>query len=149
MRPVGSKNYLPQDINVFKKNVLKYIRRGKSILQIVKLESMPDDNFIYKMLDKDKQFKDDYVQARQDQALFYAEKIESTIHDLKSLDADKKDRNTIDIARLEVDSLKWIASKLLPKTYGSAQNVNNIQVNLTPVEGMQIYDGTIKTESSE
>jgi hypothetical protein len=84
------------------------------------------------------QFKDDYTHARQKQALFYVEKIENVIDNLKT--SSEKSRENTDIARLEIDSYKWIASKLLPKVFGNAATQTNIQVNVTPVTGMQIVD---------
>ena len=124
-----------QDI---KKKVLQSISEGKSLNEIQKTNGIPDSNIIYTWLNKDTQFKDNYVRAREEQALYYAEKIQDVIQVLK--DSDKPSREVTDIARLEIDSLKWIASKLLPKLYGSSQNQTNIQVNVTPVTGMQIID---------
>jgi len=135
------------EVKTIKKNVLKQLECGKSLNQLVNKNGIPDENTIYKWLNKDEQFRDKYARSREKQALYYTEKIDKTIQDFKLIP--DPDRNKIDVLRIEVDYLKWTASKLLPKVYGSAQNVNNIQVNLTPVEGMQIYDGTVKTENSD
>ena len=116
----------------------KQIKKGKSINEIVNKNGIPDQNTIYNWLNKDAQFKDNYVHAREQQALFYAEKIEKVIEKLKEDTTPTREKT--DIARLEVDSLKWIASKLLPKVYGTQAQTNNIQVNVTPVTGMQIID---------
>ena len=119
-----------------KKRVLKEIAEGKSLNQITNKEGIPDDNTIYTWLNKDAQFKDNYVRARADQAVFYAEKIENTIKQLK--ESGDITRETIAVTRLEIDAYKWTASKLLPKVYGTNQQQTNVQVNIAPITGMDI-----------
>ena len=122
-----------------KEKILNLISEGKSLNEIQKTKGLPDSNTIYIWLNKDKEFKDNYTRARQEQAMFYAEKIEQTISNLK--DSTEKSRELTDIARLEIDSYKWIASKLLPKVYGSQQQTNiQINNNIDPVRGMSIVD---------
>lgn len=121
-----------------KENILKLISEGKSINEIANTNNIPDDNTVYKWLNKDKQFREDYVRAREQQALFYAEKIDKVINDLP----DEPTREQLDKARLKVDANKWIASKLLPKVYGSNQQQTNVQVNIAPITGMEIVDSS-------
>ena len=122
-----------------KEKILNLISEGKSLNEIQKTKGLPDSNTIYIWLNKDKEFKDNYTRARADQAMFYAEKIEQTISNLKS--SSEKSRELTDIARLEIDAYKWIASKLLPKVYGSQQQTNiQINNNIEPVRGMSIVD---------
>ena len=130
--------YKPIQISKHKETILQRIEQGESLLQICRSKSTPDDNTVYKWLNEDAQFKDDYTHARQKQALFYVEKIENVVQNLK--DSSEHSRERTDIARLEIDSYKWIASKLLPKVFGSNLNQTNIQVNVQPVTGMQIVD---------
>lgn len=138
--------YTITEVKKHKDNVLKLIAQGKSINEIEMQNGIPSNDTIYKWLNIDAQFKDNYIRARQDQALFYAEKVGYVIKELK--DDKKPSREKTDIARLEIDSLKWIASKLLPKVYGSNQHQTNIQVNIQPVTGMQIVDEPIIIEES-
>ena len=138
--------YKVTEIKKHKENILNRIQEGESLLQICKDKSIPDDNTVYKWLNIDAQFKDDYTHARQKQALFYVEKIENVIYKLKA--DSEHTREKTDIARLEIDSYKWVASKLLPKVFGSAANQTNIQVNVQPVTGMQIVD-TIEEDPTE
>ena len=132
--------YKPAEIKSIKKKLLKGIREGSSIEQLHSKNNIPSKNVIYKLLNKDAQFRDDYTRAREQQALFYAEKIGGVITALKTDSAPSREKT--DIARLEVDALKWIASKLLPKVYGSLNNQTNVQVNIQPVTGMSILDST-------
>ena len=140
IKPNKKRSYMYSliEIKEIKSKVLQSISEGKSLNEIQKTNGIPDSNIVYTWLNKDKEFKDNYTHARQEQAMFYAEKIESTISTLKA--STEKSRELTDIARLEIDSYKWIASKLLPKVYGSNQNQTNIQVNVSPVTGMQIID---------
>jgi hypothetical protein len=57
-------------------------------------------------------FTDNYARAREAQADWYADEIISVIDNAKS------DRNEIERARIKVEALKWVASKLKPKKYG-------------------------------
>jgi len=130
--------YKPIEVKKIKKKLLRELQSGKSINEVQGKNGLPSYETLYRWLNKDAQFRDNYTRARQDQATFYAEKIERTISDLKS--SDKPTRELTDIARLEIDSYKWIASKLLPKVYGVNQNQTNIQVNVSPVTGMSIVN---------
>ena len=128
--------YKPIERETIKKKVLKAIQEGQSINAIQKTNGIPDSNTLYKWLNKDKEFRDNYTRARADQAVFYAEKIENTIKQLK--ESGDITRETIDVARLEIDAYKWTASKLLPKVYGTNQQQTNVQVNIAPITGMDI-----------
>jgi len=120
--------------------VIDEMIKGNSINSICKLKTFPEQKTIYNWLNKDKDFLQKYTHAREQQALFYAEKITNVVQELK--DSSKHSRELTDIARLEIDSYKWIASKLLPKVYGTNQQQTNVQVNIQPVTGMQIVDDT-------
>ena len=142
-----------QLINI-KETVLKELTEGKSLNTICKDNNIQPTQ-VYRMLNKDTQFCDNYTHAREQQALFYAEKIDKVINDLKDIanesindiDTDinaikskkKYIRELTDISRLEIDSLKWVSSKLLPKIYGSnVQNNTQININSEPITGMRI-----------
>jgi len=62
----------------------------------------------------DRPLIEQYSHARERQADYYAEKI------LEVADTEED----VNRARLKVDSLKWIASKLKPKTWGDRQIVD-------------------------
>ena len=130
--------YKPVEVKSMKESVLRELARGKSLDAIVAEGTLKDDNIVYKWLHTDAQFKEDYGRARLKQVEYYGEKIETVIKELKE-DAEPS-REKTDIARLEVDSLKWIASRMQPKIYGANTGQTNIQVNVSPVTGMQIVD---------
>ena len=132
--------YSPVEVEKKKELFLNRIEQGESMREICKDKNSPDDNTLYRWLNKDKQFREQYARAREQQALFYTEKIEKVIVELKN--SGDYTREDIDVARLEIDSYKWVASKLLPKVYGTNQQQTNVQVNIAPVTGMQIIDIT-------
>lgn len=135
--------YKPKEIKRLKKTIIEKIKEGKSINEIETKNGIPSNDTIYKWLNNDAQFKDNYLRARGDQALFYAEKIDNVIKELP----DAPTREQLDKARLQIDAYKWTASKLLPKIYGAAAAQTNIQVNVQPVTGMEIFDDGLPESS--
>ena len=129
--------YKEKELTNIKETILDRISKGESLNEITKDKNIISQAHVYRLLNKDKQFRDNYARARESQALFYAEKIERVISDLKS--SPNGNRELTDIARLEIDSYKWIASKLLPKVYSNSGNQTNIQINNTEqITGMRI-----------
>ena len=131
--------YKPIQVKRIKKTILKGIREGKSIDQMTNEKGIPSVNTVYKWLNKDAVFCEEYTHARKQQVKYYGEKIERVITELKA--DTEPSREKTDIARLEIDSLKWIAARMQPKVYGSNTMQNNIQINtVQPVTGMTIVD---------
>jgi hypothetical protein len=83
---------------------------------------MPAQKSIYRWLESNDSFRQQYTQARVEQADYYAEMIidESFgAHDAA-------------IGRLRMDALKWAASKIAPKKYGDKIELeSNSTQNLT------------------
>lgn len=71
---------------------------------------MPDEKTIYRWKYKNESFCQQYARAKMKQADLLAEKCLEI-----SEDANYQD---VAVARLRVDTRKWLASKLLPKQYG-------------------------------
>jgi len=92
--------------------ICERIAEGESLRAICKDEDMPSKTSVMKWLAEDTKLADQYARARQDQADHYVDEI-IAISD-NSEDPQK--------ARLQVDTRKWIASKLLPKVYGDRIN---------------------------
>lgn len=88
------------------------------------IDNVPEFWCVWKWLDKDKDFAQDYARAKEQQCEFLAEEI-LEISDDSSLDVafteEGKpfiDKEHIHRSRLRVDTRKWILSKLKPKKYG-------------------------------
>ena len=116
------------------KKIIERIEEGESLLSISKDKDYPSEKNIYRWLNKYKDFRQNYIHARGIQANFYAEKIESVLANIPA----EPTREQLLKARLVIDSNKWIATKLLPKVYGTNQQQTNVQVNIAPITGMDI-----------
>jgi hypothetical protein len=128
--------YSITDKEKLKDNIINDITNGKSLAVICSKNTNLSSSEVYRLLNKDAEFRDRYVRAREQQALFYAEKMQQTIEDLP----DKPTREEVERARLSIDVDKFIAARLLPKVYGTNSNTTNVQVNVQPVTGMNIVD---------
>lgn len=84
------------------------ISEGKSLTDVCAAPDMPARLTIYRWMREYEDFGNAYARAREERADLLAEEI-LTIADTAT------DAN---LARLRVDSRKWAASKLNPKTYG-------------------------------
>ncbi len=94
------------------------VANGRSVANVCREEDMPDDKTIWRWLSEDKSFSDDYARAIQARAMHHADGI---------LDLEQKLLNgeiPPDVARVALDTRKWVASRLLPKTYGDRQTVD-------------------------
>lgn len=81
---------------------------GESLRSIVSDEGMPTRSTVHKWLAENKLFSDQYARAKDNQA--------DTLADEIMFIADNAE--DVQKARLQVDTRKWIASKLKPKKYG-------------------------------
>ena len=116
--------------------ICKRLEQGESLKNITSLKEFPNKDTIYEWLKKDTQFADNYTRARVEQSNTYANEIIEIADGI----GDDATREQISKANLQIESRKWIAAKLLPKKYGSAQNQTNIQIVTESVTGMQIID---------
>lgn len=90
------------------KDICDLIAQGNSLRKICSMEGMPDLKTVITWRWDDKEFHQQYVRAREDQADHYADEI-TEIADTE------KDANK---ARVRIDARKWVASKLKSKSYG-------------------------------
>ena len=84
------------------------IATGETLRTIIQDSHMPDRVTIYRWLEVNEDFRNQYTHARSQQADHYFEQIID--ESFASHDAQ--------IGRLRVDALKWVASKMQPKKYG-------------------------------
>ena len=102
--------------------ICERLAHGETLRKIVLDEHMPAQKSIYRWLESNDSFRQQYTQARAEQADYYAEMIidESFgAHDAA-------------IGRLRMDALKWAASKIAPKKYGDKIELeSNSTQNLT------------------
>ena len=94
------------------KEICELIATGSSLNSICQRDDMPDYKTVRVWLRKSENFRLIYMQARDDQADFYADELRDIAYDVRA------DKDEIEKAKLKVDALKWIASKLKPRKYG-------------------------------
>jgi hypothetical protein len=97
--------------------------QGESLMKICGDEGMPDRVTVYRWLQRHDAFRNEYARAREAMMDYYADLIRDIAFD-DSGDFFIEDGRTVadharvQRARLKVDALKWIASKLAPRQYG-------------------------------
>lgn len=105
---------------------------GKSMRTIVKSDTMPAMSTVFKWLREITAFSEQYAKAKQEAADAMAEDIlEITdtpmLGEIVTVKADGsrevRKEDMLGHRRLQVDSRKWIMSKLLPKKYGDKVDV--------------------------
>lgn len=102
--------------------LLEAISNGSSVASWCKRHSATNDK-VYKTLNHDSQFADAYVHARENQADTFVEQILAIC---AKLEQGLIDPNS---ARVIIDSYKWTASKLKPKTWGEKARVDVVISN--------------------
>jgi len=95
--------------------------------EICQAEEMPEARTVYRWLEANDAFRQQYARAKESQADYFAEEI-LEISDDGSNDWMKRqsdagaievpDHEHISRSKLRVDSRKWLMSKLAPKKYG-------------------------------
>jgi hypothetical protein len=118
---------------------------GESLANICRDESMPGEATVYQWLASDHQeFVEQYARARETQAERYAEEIIALADD-KDQDVETKGLS-IERNKVQIDARKWVASKLLPKKYGTHKSVEfkgeveNKATDLSHLSFEQLYE---------
>jgi hypothetical protein len=102
--------------------ICERLAHGETLRKMVLDEHMPPAGTIYRWLDSNESFRDQYARARVRQADYYAEMIID-----ESFGA-----HDASIGRLRMDALKWASSKIAPKKYGDKIELeSNSNQNLT------------------
>lgn len=101
-----------------------------SVVDICKRhDDFPDDTQIYKWLWKYEYFYRKYAKARAFQAEMMAKEIQKMCVTDAYIDekgVERLDPGKVSQTRLKVDTLKWQASKLVPKIYGDQRLIEDL-----------------------
>lgn len=103
--------------------ICERIMNGESLRSIVLDDALPNRSTVHKWLAENKTFSDQYARAKDNQADTLADDImyiADTAEDVQK-------------ARLQVDTRKWVASKLKPKKYGDKVDVTSDGEKIQPV----------------
>jgi hypothetical protein len=102
---------------------------GKSLVEICGLEGMPHRSTVFRWIEANEGFRNKYARAREDQAELMADQLLAIADDMSNdVSGELKMPNAVAVqrAKLQIDTRKWIASKLLPKKYGD-RNITELQ----------------------
>ncbi len=111
--------YAPHQTVEIKETIITLLAEGKSLKWILDtIEGMPSRPIVYQWLNPvhknfDKEFFNNYTQAREDSADMEADKIEELVTLLR------EDKISSDKARVILDAHKWLAGKKKPSKYGT------------------------------
>src|SRR6476619_6404054 len=102
------------------------ISQGHSVAEICERRDQPSEQSIYSWLRGDGDFLERYARAREAQADKYFQEIIEI--------ADAATPETVNVARLRVDSRKFAVARLAPKKYGDhiSHDVNSGGINFQP-----------------
>jgi hypothetical protein len=109
---------------------------GKSLRTVCKSEDMPGLETVFRWLREMPAFRDQYVHAKNESADALVEEMLDIADDgsndwMEQFDKDgnsvgwKLNGEHVQRSRLRVDTRKWVASKLKPKKYGDAVDLNH------------------------
>lgn len=119
--------------------ICQQLAEGKSLRSICKEEGMPSQSMVYRWLEKNGEFREQYSLARTWQADTLADEI-LEIADESSNDTYVDDDGSVKTnaevvarSRVRIEARKWIASKLAPKKYGDRQMIDMELKDVTPM----------------
>lgn len=94
------------------------LAEGTSLRKICERDGMPDKATVFRWLHKDEAFRDQYARAREAQTDSLLEEIFEIADQWESPLELLKDPDTIQRAKLRIDTRKWAMSKMAPKRFG-------------------------------
>jgi hypothetical protein len=121
-------------------NICSQLAEGTSLREICRKPGMPSDAAVRQWALQDVDgFHSRYAHARELQAEKWAD-------ELVSLSDNAEDPQK---ARLQVDTRKWLLSKLLPKRYGERQTVEHTGANGGPIQYQNLAEDEIDRRLAE
>jgi GrpB-like predicted nucleotidyltransferase (UPF0157 family) len=98
--------------------ICEEIAAGRSLNKICSEEDWsPDKSTFYRWMYRHPQIRDKYARAKNAQQEYAAEDIMEIAYSATP--------ETYNVARLQIDAHKWLASKLLPKRYSEKQQIEH------------------------
>lgn len=88
---------------------------GETIAEICDLDHMPGETTVYRWLQSNEGFREQYARAREDSGNKSADVIQRIARQVEA------GTMAPDAARVAIDAHKWIAGKRKPKVYGDRQ----------------------------
>lgn len=117
-------------------DICAQIAQGASLVTICARKGMPSRDTVHTWLNKHADFADKYARARDEQADYYADEMVAIADQVVGAP-----NEVVQAARLQIETRKWIASKLKPKKYGDkiqADVEHSGSVNVTQLTDAQL-----------
>lgn len=128
-RKVGRRSTYTQEIA---DAICLRLMEGESLRQICASDGMPYMSAVFRWLQANQKFQEQYAHAREAQAEAMADDIRDIADGVHGSDDVQRDR-------LRVEARKWLASKLLPKKYGDKLVVDQT-VTTKDLTNEQLYE---------
>lgn len=93
------------------------LSRGQSLIDICEDPKLPNEDTVYRHLQRDEYFRGEYARARENQAHRKFEEAERIARNATP--------ETAQVARLQVDVIKWQTAKMAPKVYGERTQIEH------------------------
>ena len=98
--------------------MLEEIASGRSVISLCREEDWtPNADTWYRWMYKIDGLSDRYTRAKAISSEFHADQILAI--------ADEADNQSFQVARLQIDARKWVASKLVPNKYGEKSQIDH------------------------
>ena len=98
--------------------MLEEIASGRSVISLCREEDWtPNADTWYRWMYKIDGLSDRYTRAKAISSEFHADQILAI--------ADEADNQSFQVARLQIDARKWVASKLVPNKYGDKSQIDH------------------------
>ena len=98
--------------------MLEEIASGRSVISLCREEDWtPNADTWYRWMYKIDGLSDRYTRAKAISSEYHADQILAI--------ADEADNQTFQVARLQIDARKWVASKLVPNKYGEKSQIDH------------------------
>lgn len=128
-------------------HICDQIVEGKSLRTICQGDNMPDRKSIRRWVKTNPEFAIIFNEAKEDAADAFAEELIDIADEEVPLDErGRLDAGVVQKQRLKVDTRKWIASKLKPKSYGDKLDVahsGNVSVTRTCFIEQAVIEGQL------
>ena len=134
------------------------LAQGETLIAICKEPDMPSQPCIYEWISKHPEFAKKYARAREQQAEFYAEEINTianspcmgliTKRDGEGNIIETTEADMIQHRRLQVDARKWFASKVYPKKFGEKLGIGQAD-GLDPVEVTEVVRRIVHSDDKD
>lgn len=121
-------------------DICQLIAQGESLRKICERPGMPSLSMVFRWLNEQAEFRDQYARARESQADFLLEEL-LEISDLATPE-------DVNVAKLRVDARKWFITKVAPKKYGDrvTQEISGVGGNPVQIEMKKEIDLSVYSD---